>query len=91
MNGSRVRNERAHFRLEDEDMADGRYILYYSWPDEADDGHEALAAPGPPPERRTVEPWHPEAGPADDADPAAAGELGGPDEVVHRESESGHA
>ena len=42
---------------------DGRYLIYYSWPDDQDeepDAAESSRAPHP-----QTEPWSPQAGPAD--------------------------
>lgn len=50
---------------------DGRYLLYYSWPDdptaEADEGGPLAQTPG-----SRQQPWTPEGGPADDDAPQSA-------------------
>jgi hypothetical protein len=53
----------ANLRVEIVTKPDGRYLIYYSWPDEANDTDGRAAADGAgQPEQ---EPWNPEAGPAD--------------------------
>jgi hypothetical protein len=51
-------------RVERETKPDGRYILYYSWPDGRRDAGRAPARP------HQREPWSPESGPPDEPDNA---------------------
>ena len=52
----------AHLKTDVVTKDDGRYLIYYSWPDDADEG----AAPeNTRPAHPAPEPWTPEGGPAD--------------------------
>lgn len=65
LGGSNDSGPEAFARLHPEVVTkeDGRYLIYYSWPDEHDEAGspDARRAPSPP-----AEPWSPQAGPADE-------------------------
>ena len=57
-----------HFRTEVVTKGDGRYLIYYSWPDDASpagDPDSDATAPAQPAEAPDQAPWSPETGPVD--------------------------
>ncbi len=62
--GTREGHPLAAFTVERVTKDDGRYLLYYSWPDSSARGTDARGAPAADRPATSTEPWTPEAGPA---------------------------